>query len=143
MNYVIGFILCTVFWFVGSLFFSFGIMVPLIVIRTAFPLINYLGWQYIDVKAAKKFSRSTIVFWLVIDTIVIVLMYIFGNMSMWIGFAVGFIFSFLGGIKRTGPTEDNVNDFIRSYSPYFNQDYINDALKAVSSFYYKNMFFGR
>ena len=45
-------------------------------------------------------------------------MVLFANNFAWIGFAIGAIMAFFIGIGKTGPTQDNIVDFMLHYSRF-------------------------
>lgn len=135
MGFVINLILFIVFWFVGNILCSFGVIAPLIVIRTALPITKHLykqGLVYeLGLKKAKQQSAFTIFFWFIIDIVAIALLCMYGNIYVCFGFSFGFTFSFFPGIGRTGPITDNIADYLKSYSECFPPENNEEIIKEL------------
>lgn len=115
-NYVLSFALVVV----TILWGSYGVIIPLIVVRFANPLIRHLDNKgMINGIAARKRNRFTIMLWLIMDIVAITVICIIGNHYVWIGFGIGVLYILLFGVGKTGRNTNNKQDFIRSYSMYF------------------------
>ena len=128
---MLNIVLLVAFYFAGLLLGSFGIIAPLIIIRTSNPLIRALNSKnLIRAKKAKARNRMTIILWIFIDVIAAVLVIAFTNSYAQVGFFIGIAFAVLTGWGKTGLTQSNRADFIKSYSAFFD---IADADEVIST----------
>lgn len=135
MGIFVNFILLTVFWFIGNLLCSYGVIAPLIVIRTALPITKHLCKQGLiseyNARMANKQSAFTICFWLILDIVAVVLLCLYANTYVWVGFAIGFVLSFFLGIGRTGPITDNIADYVNSYNRFLPSENMEEIIKEL------------
>ena len=130
-----NFVWTIVFYFVGILVGSFGLITPILILRVSLPLIRALeSKNLIDGKRARSRNFSTILLWAIIDTVVCVLIFAFASSYAIIGFLIGIAFVFVSGIRKTGMSDVNKMDFIDSYAPYIKKSKEEDALCAVMSY---------
>ena len=141
MNFVFLFL----FYLVGISVCSFGVISPLIVIRTAIPITRHLLNQKLMyphlAKEANRRSAFTICFWIVLDIIVITLLILFATLYMQIGFAIGFVVALVSGIGKTGPTTNNIADYASSYRDCLPTVYAEEIVKELYIYqqcYYSN-----
>lgn len=142
-----SFIFTLIFYFVGTIICSYGVIAPLIVIRTAIPITKHLRNENLiyskDAKKAHMQSAFTICFWIIIDIIAVVLLILYANTFMKVGFAIGFVFSFLTGIGQTGFNMNNMSDYLSSYRrflPSENAEKIVAELEYISAILQTNRF---
>lgn len=122
-------------WFVGVFVCSWGVISPLIVICTALPVTSHLYqhgliYEY-GKKKANKQSAFNICFWLIVDTIVIVLLCLLHNTYAWIGFLIGLAITFLFGIGKIGSTTDNLADYVKSYNRFLPPENMDEIIKEL------------
>ena len=103
--------------FVAAAWMAFCVIQPLIILRVFLPAIKTMEKDgAIRAKEARRYSYIHLILWGTIGIAVIVLMILFANNFAWIGFAVGAVMTFFIGIGKTGPTRDNMIDFMLHYS---------------------------
>lgn len=105
--------------FVAAAWMAFCVIQPLIILRVSLPAIKTMEKDgAIRAKEARRYSYIHLILWGTIGIAVIVLMILFANNFAWIGFAVGAVMTFFIGIGKTGPTRDNMIDFMLHYSRF-------------------------
>ena len=123
------------FFFIGGIWASFGLIIPIIIIRTGFPLIKELSqYSLINGEKARKRSVGSIVIWVATDLLVIFLLLRFATRMIIVGFLMGGVFALILGIKKTGPNVHNKKDFMHSYSSCISSDHIGKAAAIVFYF---------
>lgn len=116
----INILLAFVSYFCFSFLTSFGIIMPLIVVRVSYPLIRYLEARgMIKAAPARKRNRLTILIWATIDAVFVCAIVLINNVYVFAGAAIGFLFTFIRGFSKTGLNEKNLQDFVRSYGNLF------------------------
>lgn len=129
---LVNIILVVGLYFVGAVFASYGLGMPLMLLRVSVPLTRLLGETgMINTKTARKQTAASLVFWVVIDAVVIALMITFANTFAWVGFGVGVFFSIFGVLRRSGANNDNLSDFIQSY-----RRHLTVSADEVAAFFY-------
>ena len=119
---------------VGGVWCSYGIIMPLIVVRTSKPLIRALDQRgLINASAANARNKITLRLWTVIDIIAIAIFFFLVPwiVSKW--FFIGAAIVFLMGIGKTGPNAANKGDFVRSYGVFFIEDG-NAAFEVINNY---------
>ena len=133
-NYLIAFVMVwvSIFWA------SFGITIPMIILRFANPLIGYLDVRHlINGKAARKRNALTLLIWFIIDVVYIGVILLVGNVYVIVGAGIGLLLNLIFGAGKTGKTNDNMSEFIQSYGNYFTTDdesALKDALVIFMQF---------
>ena len=118
-NYVI----VAALFILTTLWSSYAIIIPLIVLRFANPLIKHLDkLGMIDGKSARSRNRKTVWIWLVMNIVALAVLFIISNHYVWLGAGIGLLWVILFGLRKTGRTTNNKKDFIDSYARFFTGD---------------------
>ena len=132
---LVDIIILVVVFLVSVVWASFGVIVPLIVLRTGFPLIKALEKDnLINGIFAKRSCYKTLIFWGIIDIIIIILMILFANAFAWIGFGIGLLLALLIGVSKTGPNANNKEDFMRSYGRFCYPETFDKAMATIIAY---------
>ena len=135
MDWIKGFVTIIISLLAGGLLSSFGLIPPIAIIRSGYPLIRALEQHnLIDAKAARRKSGIAIVLFAFIDSVVLMLMIAFANTLAWFGFAFGAVCMLFVGIENTAPNDDNKDNFIQSYGMYFDKSKLCDIWETLYQF---------
>lgn len=118
-NIILLVVICTV----SYVWASYGLIMPIIILRTGFPLVRVLAAKsLINAPAARGLYTRSLVIWGIVDTVVIALMVIFANIWAWAGFVVGVGVVLLMGIGKTGANDQNKKDFLNGIARFVSAD---------------------
>lgn len=121
MTYYLLFFL---FWFIGLIIFSFTIVSILIILFFGIPYTLKLREQGALVKN-DKIIRNYSISLITLSTIFFVTTFLvyrfFGNLML--GYFIGCLFSFIGGIGKFGENISNVKDYLETNERFFKENH--------------------
>ena len=116
-------LLSFLFWFIGLVVGSFGLIQILICIRAGSAFTDrLLANGIITPASAKKIKSSylpTIFLWSIIFLAATVCVFYFCTQMNCIAYTIGVVISLLVGLKKTGMNEDNWKDYLKKNQHYF------------------------
>lgn len=118
MGYVVvGYIAALLFFFLGLIIGSFGIIQILVIVRFSIPLTKELKAHGVirDGHLVINSNMKTIYIWVVITIVSIVLILNLASNFSFIGFISGILVSIFFGFSGTGYTESNYNEYYANY----------------------------
>lgn len=119
-------------FYAANLWAAYGIIAPIIVLRVTFPVTLALEQVVpIDGDAIRKKSRFTIIFWLIADLIVVWLVVNLGGSLLKIFTILGVLFALITGLKKTGRSIENIQDYYDVNFKHINRDYLAEAQKVL------------
>ena len=129
---IMDWILGLVVFFAANWWAAYGIIAPLTVLRVTFPVTLALERVVpIDGDAIRRKSRFTLIFWGIVDAVVILLVVNLGGSLLRIFTIIGVLFALVTGLKKTGRNEANISDYYNVNYQYINKDYLNEAQMAL------------
>ena len=116
-----GFVMAILFWFVGLIIGSFGIIQMLTVTRFSIPYTKELNAQGLleNAHVIIKSDIKTIFIWSIITVVSTILIYNLASSISFYFYLVGAIIAVVFGYGYTGKTESNINEYVGNYRQFF------------------------
>jgi len=118
------YLLTFIFWFIGLIIFSFTAIPVLIIFVFGIPYTLRLrekGALIKNDKIIRNYLISVTILSIVFIIVTFCIYKFFGNGM--IGYFIGCLFSFFGGIGKLGGNPSNISDYLETNKRYFKENY--------------------
>lgn len=119
---LINIIVLIVFWGIGMIIFTLGILQIILLLTCAIPLTIKTATQckcFVDTGGIYRRITFTILLWSIISGLVIWAVFRYGSSFAIIGFLIGLGITFLFSLGRWGVNADNYSDYFQTYRNYY------------------------
>ena len=125
-----------IFWFLGMLLGSIGLIQIVIVLKFSLPFtkkMNKMG-LLTDKNTINKRDMMALGLWSVIILVSLSLICLFAARSSLIAFMIGIGLSILFGFNRTGETEANIQDYMTSNHKFIDLDKLKNVDEQIRKY---------